>query len=133
MKAFERPPLSITRRSISTPSSGSKAFASSQAASSGISEPGVPTNSALMSALVAPSRTTLASARPPSASVSASIRMDLPAPVSPVNTVKPADRSSSIASTITKSRMARVRSMMGKDDPGGYGLLLLLVFPTCAA
>jgi hypothetical protein len=44
----------------------------------------VSAKSALMSALAAPSRTMLASPRPPSASWSASIRIDLPAPVSPV-------------------------------------------------
>ena len=108
MKAFERPLLSITRRSISAPSSTSNAFAASQSA---ISPSVVAENSAVISARVAPSRTTLASARPPSASVSASINMDLPAPVSPVNTEKPEASSSSIASTITKSRMAKVRSM----------------------
>jgi hypothetical protein len=41
---------------------------------------------------------------PPSTSCSASIRMDLPAPVSPVSTVKPACRSSSSVCTMTKSR-----------------------------
>ena len=47
-------------------------------------------NSALTSARSAPARTTPGSARPPSASASASTRIDLPAPVSPVSAVKPA-------------------------------------------
>ena len=64
-----------------------------------------------MSAFSAPSRTTLPSARPPKAKVKASINIDLPAPVSPVNTEKPEDNSSSIASTMTKSRMTKVLSI----------------------
>ena len=59
---------------------------------------------ALISQRCAPSRTMAASARAPSASCRASIKMDLPAPVSPVSTVKPLLRSSSSAWTITKSR-----------------------------
>src|SRR5690606_21969916 len=47
----------------------------------------------------------------PSASASASIRMDLPAPVSPENTVKPGPKWISACSTMTKSRICRVRSM----------------------
>ena len=56
----------------------------------GIGEPaasaGGTSNSALISARAAPSRTTPASPRPPRASCSASTRIDLPAPVSPVST-----------------------------------------------
>src|SRR5690606_39185671 len=63
------------------------------------------------SARAAPSRTTEASARSPSVRARASTRMDLPAPVSPENTVKPGPKSISAVSTITKSRMCRVRSM----------------------
>ena len=47
------------------------------------------------------------SARSPSTAASASIRIDLPAPVSPVSTVKPGWNSRSSRSTMTKSRMLR--------------------------
>ena len=57
------------------------------------------------SARSAPCRTTSAPARPPAASSSASTRMDLPAPVSPVSTVRPEASSSSAASMIAKSRI----------------------------
>ena len=61
-------------------------------------------NSALTSVRAAPSRTAPTSALAPSVSCSASIKMDLPAPVSPVSAVKPLLRSKSSACTITKSR-----------------------------
>jgi hypothetical protein len=70
-------------------------------------------NSALISARAQPSRTTPASPRPPSASWSASTRIDLPAPVSPLSTLKPDAKSISSASTMTKSRIARRCSMTG--------------------
>ena len=64
----------------------------------------VDSNSALTSVRAAPSRITPGSARAPVTNCNASIRIDLPAPVSPVNTVKPLARSSSSSLTITKSR-----------------------------
>ena len=69
-------------------------------------------NSAQISVLLHPSRTTPASARAPKASCNASIRMDFPAPVSPVNTVKPLRKSSSSVCTITKSRRVICRNAM---------------------
>jgi len=40
--------------------------------------------------------------------------MDLPAPVSPEKTVKPGPKWISVCSTMTKSRMCRVRRMWGR-------------------
>ena len=119
MKAFERPALSITRRSSKLLSSLSKACSLNQFCNEASSSP---VNSATISARAAPSRTTLASARPPNASVSASIKIDLPAPVSPVKTVKPDDKSSSTKSTITKSRIASARSI---SETNGKNVILI--------
>jgi hypothetical protein len=66
---------------------------------------------ALMSAFSALLRVTSPSLREPSANESASMRIDLPAPVSPVSVVKPLENSKSSASTIIKSRMERACSM----------------------
>ena len=64
-----------------------------------------------ISALVLPSLIWLASALSPKTKARASNRMDLPAPVSPVRTVKPFSRSMSRVSTMTKSRMFKLRSI----------------------
>ena len=64
-------------------------------------------NSAVTSARTHASRTSPASPRPPRASCSASIRIDLPAPVSPVSTEKPASSSTSSWLTMTTSRSVR--------------------------
>jgi protease-4 len=56
-------------------------------------------------------RTSEASPRPPSASVSASSRIDLPAPVSPVSTVSPPSRPRSSWSIRTMLRTERALSM----------------------
>ena len=61
-------------------------------------------NSAEISVRLAPSRTTLASARAPSTSCKASTKIDLPAPVSPLSTPKPWLKSKSSCRTMTKSR-----------------------------
>ena len=86
----------------------------------GVGEPGASaggtSNSALISARAAPSRTTPASPRLPSASCSASTRIDLPAPVSPLSTDKPDANSISSASTMTKSRIARRCSIAQTPD-----------------
>ena len=58
-----------------------------------------------------PSRIWLLSARSPRTRLSASSRIDFPAPVSPVRTVNPAEKSSSSWSTMTKSRSEIVWSM----------------------
>ena len=99
------PWASMLRLSSKPGSALAKPALSSQPMSAG----GV-SNSALTSARAAPSRTTPASPLAPSASCSASIKIDLPAPVSPVSTEKPAWKSSSSAGTITKSRKASRRS-----------------------
>ena len=77
---------------------------SNPASWSNSSTPAVLSNSADTSVRLAPSRITPVSARAPVTSCSASIKIDLPAPVSPVNTVKLSCRSSSNSLTITKSR-----------------------------
>ena len=90
---------------VSTVRRSSKSVATSKpAASSQPCRAGVASNSAQTSQRSAPSRTTAESARAPKASCSASIKMDLPAPVSPVRTVKPLARSIASSRTITKSR-----------------------------
>src|SRR3989442_3413743 len=57
------------------------------------------------SASSAPDRIRSAEARPPTRRSTASTRMDFPAPVSPVKTVKPSANSNSIASMMAKLRM----------------------------
>src|SRR5512138_1057959 len=105
MKQRERPLRSIERRTSSVPGSPARSFSSSHAVSALETS-----NSADSSARSAPSRTTAASARPPTRSSIASTRMDLPAPVSPVSTVKPPASSSEARSISTKSRTSRARS-----------------------
>ena len=51
-------------------------------------------------------------ARPPSRRPTASTRIDLPAPVSPVRTLRPASNSISAASMTARLRMDRNRSML---------------------
>ena len=105
--ARERPSFSTMRRSSSWPGSPARSCSASQAANVS-SMP----KSAEMSARSAPSRTSVASPRPPSTRPMASSRMDLPAPVSPVSTVKPGPNSISADSTITKSLSRNHCSMM---------------------
>ena len=92
------PWLSTVRRSSKVTSWSNPASSSHRKTS------GVASNSALTSVRAQPSRITLTSARPPVTSCSASTRMDLPAPVSPVKTVKPSANSRSSSLTMTKSR-----------------------------
>src|SRR5699024_3519691 len=66
---------------------------------------------ALRSARLAPGLTMVDSPRAPNNKDSASTKMDLPAPVSPENTVKPAEKSRARLSTITKSRICRLCSI----------------------
>ena len=121
MKQRLRAVLSSVRRistlapaaaSASVPAS--KPFCSSQSRSAA-----GPLNSAATSARVAPSRTASAWVRSPSTNCSASMRMDLPAPVSPVSTVKPPANSSSSRSTMTKSRIDSASSIGGQARPCG--------------
>ena len=107
IKLRDRPPASTTLRNRHTASiiiSFRIRFRATSHPSSGSS---ANSNSALISARSQPFRTSLASLRSPSTSESASIRMDFPAPVSPVSTVKPGTNSRSIRSTMTKSRMLK--------------------------
>ena len=117
------PCASMVRRNSSSPSSpGSTPSSSSMARTES-----VVSKTALMSALDAPSRTTWVSARAPMASCSASSRMDLPAPVSPVSTLKPSCSARSSDWTSTKSRrMMRLRATVRRSPcssavfPAGY-------------
>ena len=106
------PAVSTVRRS-SKVSSTSKPASFNQSLSQALRTVGI-SNSALTSVRFAPSRTQAVSARAPSASCSASIKIDLPAPVSPVSTVKPLLKSSSSSRTMTKSRSAILFSAMLK-------------------
>ena len=67
---------------------------------------------AQISARSAPARMMSAVARAPPARVSASTMIDLPAPVSPVSTVRPGAKSSSTVSTMARSRIRRWVSMV---------------------
>ena len=94
------------RLTISSPSKGMSASESSRATGPYASEPDS-SNVASTSAASAPGRIISASAREPSAKVSAWINTLLPAPVSPVITVNPGCRSSSTRSASAKSRRCR--------------------------
>src|SRR5258705_3124919 len=87
-----RPWLLISRRTISSRALGSSKMASIVASAS-------------------PVRTRSADARAPSRSPTASTRIDLPAPVSPVRTLNPGSNSTSTASITARLRMRRKRSM----------------------
>src|SRR6516165_2581753 len=71
-------------------------------------------NSADTAACCAPARTSPASARLPSASPSASSRIDLPAPVSPVSTQRPGRKARSRRSIRTTSRILRPSSIASR-------------------
>src|SRR5882724_4912716 len=71
-------------------------------------------NSALTLACLAPGRSSWASARPPRARPSASSRIDLPAPVSPVSTERPGSISRSRRSMRTTSRIDRFSSIAAR-------------------
>ncbi len=108
-KARVRPSAIWTRRRMRSPSASmSPARAASRAGwSSGRSK------TAVTCPWSAPSRTSEPSPRAPRASEKASSRMDLPAPVSPVNTVMPRPRSRSSRSIRT---MSRIESWTSTDD-----------------
>ena len=92
------PWMSMVRRS------SRYSFNSNPAPSSQVANPMGASNSALTSVRLVPSRISPTSALPPVTSCSASIKIDFPAPVSPVSTVNPLDKSRSSSLTITKSR-----------------------------
>src|SRR5437764_14139165 len=101
MRAVERPLAPISRRRISAPSSSSRTAWSRSSAPIGPSS----SSSVMIAstrAMSAPLRTISALTRPPSTAPTASMMMLLPAPVSPVSTLKPGAK-----------RTAR-RSMMAK-------------------
>ena len=102
IQARERPCASSTRRSSTTPGSPASPCASSHASTIGRL---VASNTADNSARSAPWRNCRNSKRSPSSNASASTSIDLPAPVSPVSTVKPGSNSTSSFSTTTKLRI----------------------------
>src|SRR2546426_549363 len=106
IRAWLLPCESIVRRSSKLSADSKPACSSHGAKPEGLS------NSALISQRRAPSRTTPTSARAPSASCSASINIDLPAPVSPVRTVNPSDKFRSSSWTMTKSRSEMLLRLM---------------------
>src|SRR5512145_1906263 len=110
MKQRERPARSIVRRRRTMPGSPARPASSSQAEK----ERSARSNSAESSARSAPSRTREASPRPPTRSSIASTRIDLPAPVSPVSTLKPAPNSSDARSMMTKFAASSARSMLSR-------------------
>ena len=63
-----------------------------------------------------PVRTRSPEARPPSSRPTASTRIDLPAPVSPVRTLRPASNSTSTASMTARCLMRRKRSIGERQD-----------------
>src|SRR6266513_2226260 len=108
INARERPFASTTRRNSSRFGSPSSACARSHSPIPGSESMA---NSAVTSARSAPERTCSLPARSPSVNDRASIRIDFPAPVSPVRAVKPGRNSSSRRSTIAKSRIDRCWSI----------------------
>src|SRR4051812_24637381 len=131
MKARLPPSLFKVRRMISgSPASIAIPWSSS------IAWTGCPAGSSISAETVAlscPDRTSPLSARDPSASPSASSRIDLPAPVSPVRTPSPGSNSSSSRSTSTTLWTASCLNMRRRHAAGaslarGRPLLSLLLF-----
>src|SRR5262249_24860750 len=136
MKARVRPSASCTRRRIISP-------VSSSPLSERIAVAGWPlgtSNTAVTWPCSAPLRTRVASPRPPSASAKASSKIDLPAPVSPVNTASPRENSISRHSIRTIPRIDRRASMEHEflvpsetdllEGPADPGPLILAGFNT---
>src|SRR5262249_41501499 len=108
-KARPRPSAPTARRMMMGPSESSPR--SRSRARTGWSSPR--SNAAVTTACSVPWRTSLASPRAPSARPSASSRIDLPAPVSPVSAEKPGSSARSSWSIRTTSRIERRASMAG--------------------
>src|SRR5580698_6377666 len=107
MKARVRPSANCTRRTINS-SSPVMSFAESTRRAGWA----LPRSKAAMTEpCSAPSRTSAASPRAPSASAKASSNIDFPAPVSPVSTARPDPKSMSRRSIRTISRMESRASM----------------------
>src|SRR5512137_2587066 len=109
-RAVERPPDRISRASHnrSGSSSFSSSFASSSARSSGAAGR---SNTPSTSARSHPARTASLSALLPSSRPTASMMIDLPAPVSPVSTLKPAVSCRRRRSMMAKSMMVSSESI----------------------
>src|SRR6202795_1514767 len=134
MKARVRPSASCTRRRII--SRVASELVSSSPLSLRMTEAGWSlgtSNTAVTWPCSAPWRPRPESPRPPSASANASSRMDLPAPVSPVNTARPRENSISSRSIRTMSRIDRRASMRDQfltetqflEGPGDVGTFVL--------
>ena len=106
MKAFERPSFEIRRRikHVLASSSNTSSFSSNQSLAFGLSSN---EKYAIISALSAPLRTADASARSPIHRLSASMAIDLPAPVSPVTAVIP--DSNAILTSLTTAKFLTER------------------------
>src|ERR1700694_370985 len=139
MKARVRPSASCTRRRII--SRVASELVSSSPLSLRMTEAGWSlgtSNTAVTWPCSAPWRTRPESPRPPSASAKASRRMDLPAPVSPVSTARPREKSISSRSIRTMSRIDRRASMRDQflaetqflEGPRNIGTLILARFET---
>src|SRR5216684_4790531 len=97
----------VRRTTISAPAAGSPSADSRASVAAGSRG----RNSAWTSASSAPVRTASACARPPSTRCSASTRMLLPAPVSPVSTLNPGAKCASSSSMMAKARTRSSSSM----------------------
>src|SRR5215470_14426752 len=122
-KARERPSADTALASTSVPSSSRPPPASSTCRATGPS--GAVLSRPTTAARCAPGRTRAGSARPPNSRPSPVTTIVLPAPVSPVSTVKPGESSSS-ASSMTPSPLMRTSSSMTASSPpsaiaGGFG------------
>src|SRR5690606_30005808 len=121
IQAREPPSARSVRRSWHSPPSSNSA-SRSQASASGASSS---ENSATSSARSAPWRTMPLSARAPDRKPRASTSSDLPAPVSPEITVRPASKSIAALVTTAKSRMARwmstARFCLARRRPNSRG------------
>ena len=104
-------PLTSTVRRMRSVSLSSSPAASSHALARAVIE-----NSAVTSVRSAPSRMTPVSLRPPKTNCRASIRMDLPAPVSPVRQVSPVLASIVRVGTMTKSLSDKSVSMFFSEE-----------------
>src|SRR5579884_2918051 len=106
-RAIPRPAAEISRVNTSISSGSTPCSSSSRTASS----PEGVAKTASHRAIGAPWRTASGPTRLPRVALKASTRIDLPAPVSPVSTVKGASKPSTQCSTIAKSSILSSRSM----------------------
>src|SRR5438445_499461 len=109
-KARWRPPRASSRRTTISPSSTASPASSSTAAT----PPSATANTASTVAVSASARITSACARAPRTKRIASTRMDLPAPVSPVRTLKPGAQGTVMFSITAKFRIRSSRSIRSR-------------------